>query len=125
MTWLKPPPLYWIKTFKLTSEPIKSPLSVSFCNWGKVIVTLTASTSVLVIVLVTSPDTPAVTTTPTAVVDWLLSIPGMWLWLDVPKRGVNSTFWKLKSFNAGLELFALALRIGVSFKNISFYAALL
>jgi len=33
-----------------------------------------------------------VTVTPTAVVDWLPSIPGTCVWFDVPKRGVNPTF---------------------------------
>ena len=52
-------------------------------------------------------------------------IPGIWVWLPVPKRGVNPTFWKLNFDVSGAALFALDWSIGVSFKNISFNAALL
>ena len=77
---------------------------MAFCNCGNVIVTLAASTFVLVICLVTGEE--FVTVTPTLEVVWLLSIPDIWLWFDVPKRGVNSTFWKLKSEVCGLVLLA-------------------
>ena len=107
----------------MTEEPNKSPSSVAFCSCGNVIVTFAASTAVLVIWRVTGEE--FVTVTPTAVVDWLLSIPGICCWLDVPKRGVNSTFWKLKSAVCGLALLALAFKTGVLFKNTSFNAALL
>ena len=52
-------------------------------------------------------------------------IPGIWVWLPVPKRGVNPTFWKLNFDVSGLELLASDWRIAVSFRNMSFNAALL
>ena len=90
---VKPPELYWTAIFNETEEPNKSPLSVAFCSWGTVIVTLTASTLEFVICLVTGEDW--VTVTPTAVIEELLSIPSTFVWSDVPKRGLNVTSWKL------------------------------
>ena len=57
-TSLKPPPLYWTCIFKSTVEPNMSPLSVTFCSCGNVIVTFTASTFVFVIWRVTAFDSP-------------------------------------------------------------------
>ena len=56
ITSVKPPELYWTPIFNWTEEPNKSPLSVAFCNWGNVMVTLTASTLEFVICLVTGLD---------------------------------------------------------------------
>ena len=122
-TLLKPAPWYWICIFNWTEDPNKSPWSVAFWSWGNVIVTFAASTLVLVIWRVTGAD--VVTVVPTPVVDSLLTIPEIWVWFAVPSLKAKLTFWKLKSAVAGDVLLALALRIGVSFKNISFCAALL
>ena len=100
ITSVNPPELYWTATFKETVEPNKSPSVVAFCILGNVIDTFTASTFVFVICLVTGAE--VVTVTPTGIVDWLLSIPGIFVWLPVPKRELNVTFWKLKSVVAGL-----------------------
>ena len=120
---LNPPLLYWTCIFKSTEDPNKSFWSVAFWSWGNVIVTFAASTLVLVIWRVTGAE--VVTVTPTPVVDSLLSIPGIWVWFAIPSLNAKLTFWKLKSAVPGDVLLALALRIGVSFKNISFSAALL
>ena len=84
MTSVKPPELYWTAIFKETDEPSKSPLSVAFCIWGKVIVIFAASTFEFVICLVTGEDW--VTVTPTAVIEELLSIPSTFVWPDVPNE---------------------------------------
>ena len=97
---VKPPELYWTDIFNEIEEPNKSPLSVAFWSCGTVIVTLIASTFEFVICLVTGVDW--VTTTPTAVIEELLSMPSTFVWPDVPKRGLNVTSWKLKSVVAGL-----------------------
>ena len=57
--------IVWI--VRATSAPLISPSSSNFCNWGKAIVTLTASIFVLVIDLETGVD--CVTVTPTAALD--------------------------------------------------------
>ena len=128
----KPPLLYWTCIFKSTVEPNKSPSSVIFCSWGKVIVTFAASTFVLVIWRVTAFDSPEATVpnglvgdVPTVEVAWLLSLPTTWNWVAVPKRGVNSTLWKLKSDAWGFVLLAVDFKSGVSSKKTSFCAALL
>ena len=91
ITSVKPPELYWTATFNWTEEPNKSPASVAFCSWGNVIDTLTASTLVFVTWRVTG--VLFVTSTPTLVVDTLLSIPAIFVWLPVPKRGLKVTLW--------------------------------
>ena len=123
ITSVKPPELYCTDIFKDTDDPSKSPLSVAFWSWGKVIVTFTASTFEFVICLVTGVE--AVTVTPTAVTEELLSTPGIFVWLAVPNLGVKLTSWKLKSVVLGLVESADAFKTGVSFKNTSFSAALL
>ena len=91
MTSVKPPELYWTAIFSWTEEPNKSPSLVAFCNCGNVIDTFIASTFVFVTCLVTGEST--VTVTPTGVIDWLVSIPGILVWLDVPKRETKEIFW--------------------------------
>ena len=115
---VKPPELYWTETFNWTVEPNKSPSEVAFCICWKETVIFTLSTFVLVICLVTGEL--AVTTTPTGVIDELLSIPSIFVWFEVPKREVKVTFWKLKSESAGLEELAVDYKTGVSFKKTSF-----
>ena len=115
--------MYWTDIFNWTSAPSKSPSFVALCSWGNVTDTLTASTLVFVIWRVTG--VLLVTSTPTLVVDTLLSIPGIFVWLPVPKRGVNFTSWKLKSVVWGSVESAEALSTGVSLRNTSLSAALL
>ena len=117
-TSVKPPELYWTEILNWTEEPNKSPSLVAFCIWGNVIDTFIRSTEVFVICLVTG--LAAVTVTPTAIVDWLLSIPAIFVWSAVPNLELKVTSWKLKSVVAGLDELAVDFKIGVSFKNTSF-----
>ena len=99
-------------------SPNKSPSSVAICICGNVIDTRIRSTFVFVICLVTGLS--AVTVTPTGIVDWLLSIPGIFVWLLVPKRELNIIFWWLKSLIAGFDEFAVDFNTGVSLRKTSF-----
>ena len=72
-TSVNPPELYWTEILKLTVSPNKSPCSVAICICGNVIDTFMRSTLVFVICRVTGLS--AVTVTPTGIVDWLLSMP--------------------------------------------------
>ena len=116
-------PSFWIICIdKETSAPSISPLSWNFCNWGKPIVTLTASIFELVICLDTGVS--LVTTTPTAVSDSCSVIPDIAVWFEVPNLGSNDTFWKLKSSVAGLVP-AACWRTCVPLRNTSFNALVL
>ena len=96
---VNPPELYWTEILNCTVSPNKSPSSVAICICGNVIDTLIRSTFVFVICLVTG--LAAVTVTLTGVVDWLLSIPAIFVWSAVPNLELNVTSWKLKSTSCG------------------------
>ena len=128
-TSVKPPELYWTEILNWTVEPKRSPSVVAFCICGNVIETFILSTSVFVICLVTGVS--LLTTVPTGTVDWLLSMPGIFVWSAVPNLNFrlpvswvpNWKSGKLKSVVTGVVLDAFALKIGVSLIKTSFLNA--
>ena len=106
-----------------TVTPVFLPLSLIFIRASKRTVTLTASILDSVTVLVTDAELVTAAFTATSVSISLTAL--IKVWFDVPKRGLNITFWKLKSVFWTLLAVADGLTTGVLSKNTSLRAALL